>query len=94
MNSWYSPVVILRQKWGNKWATAIRWETYKDPNGVIINTTTASGFDTSGTSINTDFSFLENVLLRAEGKYYTSKAPIFEGKTDNFAMTTSLAISF
>lgn len=94
MNSWYSPVVILRQKWSEKWATAIRWETYQDPNGVIINTNTANGFDTSGTSINIDYSFLENVLFRAEGKYYTSKAPIFEGKTDNFAVTTSLAISF
>ena len=94
MNRWYSPVVILRQKWSDKWATSIRWETYQDLNGVIINTPTTNGFDISGMSINLDYSFLENVLVRAEGKYYSSKTPIFESKTDSFALTASLAVSF
>ncbi len=97
-NTWFSPVLILKYAFDNKWAIAARAEYYSDENGVIIATGTPNGFKTTGFSLNVDHSPFKNVLLRFEARNLVSKDDIFiksGGVTNNNTfLTTSLAVSF
>lgn len=97
-NTWYSPVLILRYKPVEKMAIAARGEYYRDEKGVIIATGTPDGFQTWGYSLNFDYTILDNVMWRIEGRGFSGKDAIFlkdaTPSTTNFSLTTSLAISF
>lgn len=97
-NYWYTPVVILRYYFTEKFGLAARAEYYEDKKGVIIATGTPNGFNTKGYSLNFDYFPADNVLFRIEGKLFDSKDRYFvEGKklsTQNFCMTSSIAILF
>jgi opacity protein-like surface antigen len=98
MNTWYAPVAIVRYTPANQWAIALRGEYYSDEHGVIISTGTPNGFKTSGFSANVDYLPVQNVALRLEGRYLSSKDKIFiknENRTaNNAAVTFSTAVSF
>lgn len=98
MNTWYSPVLILKYSINDKWAIAARGEYYEDKNGVIIATGTANGFKTTGFSLNLDYAPASNVIVRIEGRNLNSKDEIFtkEGDTkkNNAFVTASVAVSF
>lgn len=97
-NSWYSPVVIAKYKVSDKVNIAARGEYYADKNGVIIATDTPNGFKTFGYSVNFDYNIYDNVVWRVEARSLNSKDEIFvengNPTKQNFAATTSLAISF
>jgi len=98
MNSWYSPVTIVRWKATNAFTVAVRGEYYRDSDGVIIRTGTPNGFRTTGISLNVDYSVTENAVWRVELRQFRSKDPLFNGehtvsRNDTF-IATSLAISF
>lgn len=75
---WMSPIVILQFALNNQWKTSIRGEYYQDMNGVIIPTNTQNGFETSGVSLNFDYSPTPNVTCRVEVRWLNSKDFIFE----------------
>ncbi len=94
----YSPVLIVKYSFNDKWAIAARGEYYSDPNGILIAAHIPGGFKTYGYSSNIDYAPADNVLFRVEGKTLNSKGAIFtsnnnQSKSDSF-VTTSLAISF
>lgn len=97
-NTWYSPVVIAKYTPSDKISIAVRGEYYSDANGVIIATGTANGFKTFGYSLNLDYNIASNVVWRIEGRGFSSKDNIFtlenEPSTQNYFVTTALAISF
>ena len=98
-NCWYSPVVILKFNTSSKTAIAARAEYYSDKNAVLINSGTINGFKTFGYSFNFDYAVANNVLWRIEGRGLNSKDQIFVNKNNNltnnnFALSTSLAVSF
>ena len=97
-NNWYSPVVIVKVIFNDKWSVTGRGEYYNDKNGVIIATGTENGFQTFGYSLNFDYRIRENAVWRIEGRTLNSKDKIFTRKEDavnmNTFVTTSLAISF
>ncbi len=98
-NTWYSPVCILKYAPNDKWSLAGRAEYYSDENGVIIGTGTPNGFKALGFSLNLDCAVRDNVLWRIEGRGFSSEDEIFTDKdgaasSGNFALTTSLAVSF
>lgn len=97
-NTWYSPVLILKYNFTDKWAIAVRGEYYSDEHGVIISTGTPNGFKTTGLSLNIDHSPLKNVLVRLEARSLNSKDPVFlktTGATNtNTFITSSIAVSF
>lgn len=76
-NHWFSPVVIVRYAWKEKWALALRGEYYEDRSGVIIETPVPGGFRTSSASLNLDYSPIPNVLCRIEGRLLNSAEAIF-----------------
>lgn len=97
-NTWYAPVLILRYVIDDKWALAGRVEHYNDKNEVIVITGTQDGFQTTGYSLNIDYSPFKNTVARAEIKHFDSKDKIFtkqDGATDyNTSLILSIAISF
>ena len=98
LNTWYTPVVILRYAAVEQWAFAVRGEYYSDEHGVIIYTGTKNGFKTSGFSANVDYLPVSNIVLRLEGRTLRSRDKIFvknENSVDNnTAITFSAAVSF
>jgi hypothetical protein len=98
MNTWYTPVAILRITPNTQWAFAIRGEYFSDENGVIIATGTQNGFKTTGGSFNIDYLPLNNFLLRLEFRHLNSKDDIFvkDGtvRNGNTALAFSTAIGF
>ena len=97
-NNLYSPVLILKYQFTDKFSITVRGEFYSDKNGIIIATGTPNGFQTFSYSLNADYAPAKNVLLRAERRSLSSKDKIFirnteAANTDSF-VTTSLAISF
>ena len=99
MNSWYSPVLILRYAPDLRTAIAARGEYYVDKNGVIISTGTPNGFRTWGFSLNFDYAIAPYALWRIEAKNYGSYDAIFDKRNDalsnnNTCIATSIAISF
>jgi hypothetical protein len=97
-NVWYSPIVIVRYSATDKVNIAARVEYYSDEDGVIVATGTPNGFKTSGYSVNVDYAFRPNILWRVEGRGFHSEDEIFnlddDPSSDNFALTTALAVTF
>lgn len=95
---WYTPVMIIRYQFNDKFAMAARGEYFKDKDQVLINTKTTNGFDVIGYSLNLDYNPLSNVLFRIEGRLFQSKDKIFvvdkRISNQNMFFTTSLVISF
>lgn len=98
VNTWYSPVLIIRQSLSNNWGMAGRVEYYNDRHGVIIPTSTLNGFKTMGYSLNFDYAPAQNILVRLEGRLLNSKDNVFvKGNTvtaTNVFITLSIAVSF
>ncbi len=97
-NKWYSPVLIAKVSFNDKWSATGRWEYYSDGNGVIIATGTPNGFKTIGYSLNLDYAPVSNAVIRLEGKVYDSKDKIFVRNLNpvnhSATLTTSIAVSF
>ncbi len=97
-NTWYAPVCILKYALNDNWSIAGRAEYYSDKTGVIIPVSTPNGFRTAGFSLNLDYSPVKQLLVRAEGKIYRSKDPVFRkngNPTDNNSIfITTMAVSF
>lgn len=97
-NLWLSPVLISQYSINKNWKTAIRAEFYQDETGIIIPTGTPNGFQTTGLSLNFDYSPIPNVICRLEGRWLSSKDAIFQTKTspssNNFILGTSIAVKF
>ena len=95
---WLTPTFIGQYKITEKWKVATRIEYYQDKTGVIIPTNTTSGFQTMGLSLNVDYSPIQNIMWRIEGRWFNSQERIFGidgGFTNsNFFIGTSIAIKF
>ncbi|HVI46324.1 MAG TPA: porin [Chitinophaga sp.] len=97
-SNWYSPIVIARYAFTPKFAMAGRVEYFNDQDGVVIATNTPNGFQTTGYSLNLDFTPVDNVMFRIEGRMFNGKDKTFlkatELKNNNAAVTASLAVWF
>lgn len=98
MNTWYTPVVIVRLSPNAKNNIAARVEYYSDAKGVIISTGTPNGFKTWGYSLNYDHMINTNVMWRIEGRGFSGKDKTFvkdkQPSNTNYFFTTALAVSF
>ncbi|RYG03915.1 MAG: porin [Chitinophagaceae bacterium] len=99
VNTWYTPVAIVRVTPAEKIAFAIRGEYFRDEKGVIIATGTPNGFETVGLSANIDYMPLPNAMLRLEFRNLNNGDRIYVDKSDkavrsSAAITLSAAISF
>jgi len=90
--TWFSPVVIVKQRINEKTRMAIRGEYYSDTKQIIIATGTTNGFQIIGFSSNLDYDINDKIKCRVEGKMYQSKDKIFVNKMNNYSITTNLTI--
>ncbi len=98
-NTWYAPVVIVRQQLSDQWRLALRGEYYDDRHGVIVSTGTPNNFQTFGYSVNIDYLPTDNAVLRLEARGLSAGDAIFSdingtATQGNFFVTASAAISF
>ncbi|MBP6286598.1 MAG: porin [Ferruginibacter sp.] len=99
MNTWYSPVLILRYAPHSKWAIAARGEYYYDKYGVIIASGTPNGFQTAGFSVNLEYAPVSNAVIRVEFRALNSRDAVFSkanapASNSNTFITSSVAVSF
>lgn len=98
LNTWYTPIAIIRLTPDPRWAFAYRAEYFKDEKGVIIATGTPNGFATWGHSLNIDCMPTDKIMLRLEGRYLNSKDDIFIKnagiQSGNVSVTLSTSFAF
>ncbi|MBC9931512.1 porin [Chitinophaga qingshengii] len=98
LSNWYTPIVIARYAFTDKLAAAGRVEYFNDADGVVIATGTPHGFQTTGYSLNLDFTPVSHVMFRIEGRMFDGRDKTFiKGtalKNTNTALTASLAVWF
>ena len=75
---WWGTALILRYALSEEFATALRLEHYHDRHQVIVTTNSRNGFQTSGASVNFDYTPMKQVLLRLEVRWLNAKDKIFQ----------------
>ena len=68
MNVWYNPTFWAKVKLNSHWSINGRLEHYNDKYGIIIPTGTPNHFQATGYSLGLDYSPIEMVALRIEGR--------------------------
>ncbi|MBX7182069.1 MAG: porin [Bacteroidia bacterium] len=95
---WYSPAALLRFQLTSRLFASARGEFFSDAAGVVIFSSTPSGFQTWSYSVNLDYFLTKNLLWRMEGRGFTAKDAIFHTdqgpKSQNWMLLSSLAWSF
>ena len=89
-NSWYSPVVIARYFITDAFAIAARFENYSDPKHVIVTHLASEGSGITGVSLNTDFYFSPNALLRFEYKMFMNDKKVFEQGKNKYSTSNGI----
>lgn len=96
--TWFSPVIIGKYAITQKSMVAIRGELYSDKDNTYYSTGMTSGLNLLGYSLNYDFNYSENVVLRIEAKGLTNETTLFNladhPSKNQYYFTTALAISF
>lgn len=97
-NAWYTPVVIFKLSTAPRHNIAARAEYYQDKYGVIIASDIPDGFTTWAYSFNYDYMINTSSVWRIEARGMSSKHKIFakgeDGATQNYFVTTSIAVAF
>ncbi len=98
-DTWLTTVAVIHYQFIKELAMAARYEYYEDPQEVLVSTPQGFGFQTSAYSLNLDYRPVPKVLLRVEGRLFSSPDQIFSEEESllsdqNFSITSSLAISF
>lgn len=95
---WFTPVVIARYRFADKWHLALRGEYYADRDGVIVAPETGQGFSVVGLSANIDYAAFRHMLCRMEARWLGSNDAVLprrEGMArDSVAVIGSIAVRF
>ena len=95
---WFGPVFIGQYAFSKILKTAVRTEFYQDKNGVIIPRESPSGFQTTGLSINLDYTPAPYIMCRVETRWMSSADMIFQKRNSpshqNFIVGASIAVRF
>ncbi|MBH2004161.1 MAG: porin [Sphingobacteriia bacterium] len=99
MNTWYSPVLILKLNTSEKTSLAARVEYYSDKQGVLISSGTVNGFQVWGLSANFDVYINANATWRIEARNFSGRDKIFlrdnsQAVANNFFASTAFMIAF
>lgn len=97
-DAFLTPTLILRCKFTDRWAAALRGEYYHDPEGAVIPTETDDGFEAAGYSVNIDYSPRPGVICRVEWRRFEGRNPVFSEPggpgRDNMFVAASVAVLF
>jgi Putative beta-barrel porin-2, OmpL-like. bbp2 len=91
--NWVNPTLLFKVTPSAKWAFCLRGEYYNDSKNIVFTSTPgAVPFKTVGASLNFDYTGIDNVVLRVEGKYFSSEKDVYTTKigfTNTSAIITS-----
>lgn len=97
-SSWYGASLQNRFRWNDRTYVTLRVESYADPDGVIVPTTTPNNFQAIGASVNLDRQLTPELLFRNELRWLHTKDAVFPSdagvKSNTVFGVTSLALSF
>ena len=99
MNTWFNPTIWAKYKISKSFGVNGRIEHYNDKNGVILATATPNNFQATGYSFGLDYSPIEYVMLRIEGRTLMATDDVFynqgtEKTTNNHSfLVSSIAVS-
>ena len=97
-NNWYLASIIARYSFVSNWAVSLRGEYINDVKKVVIANPTPNDFVCYGISANLDYSPIQNVIARVEGRYLYGENNIFIYNdlyvNNDFFITFSLSIAF
>lgn len=93
-NSWHTGYLMIKYLFSPQISASARIEYFSDSKGIIAPTGTANNFQTTGASINLDFTPVENVMWRIEFRNLFSKDEIYPSNnsvksTDSFIVLSS-----
>jgi hypothetical protein len=96
--TWWNATGIARLTLSDAWALALRGEYFSDPDQAVISTGEDEGFETAAGTVGLDFFPVTNVLLRVEGRLFSSQDAVWPSDTvlkkrDSF-LVTSVAVTF
>jgi hypothetical protein len=97
-STWYGLAAIGRVAVGGTFAVSGRIERYADPDGVIVASPIAGGFETTGASVGLDVTLPEGFLWRTELRGFRGDQAIYLDRDGGPSRTaavvvTSLALS-
>jgi hypothetical protein len=97
-NPWLAPVLIARYDFSHKWGAAVRTEYFHDEYNTIINTGNSSPIQLFGSSLTIDYSPIEQISCRIEGRFFQNSTRAFDKNNtieySNFFIGASLGIKF
>lgn len=92
-NSLYVISALARYRLTDKFAVAGRFEHYNDENNEFISTPLGFGFVTNCYSLNFDYSPIENIKFRLEGRMFDNDSPTYRDDT-GFDPNTSTTLTY
>ncbi|MBX2840761.1 MAG: porin [Flammeovirgaceae bacterium] len=97
--NWWGTSLIANYQLNSKWKLIGRLEYFDDPGNVIFTEDNVMGPNLTGISAGFDFSPIQNLYFRSEGKFFSGNGDLFEKKNEmttdsNFSFFTSLGILF
>lgn len=94
--NWWGMALITQYQLSENFATALRYEYYKDPMQAIAATLGNTGVEVGGLSLNLDRKIGKLALLRVEGRWLDSPNPLYiqNKPSEDFFLLASLALSW
>ena len=98
LETWWTPLLIVRRQLGERVRLVARAEHYADPDQVILSTGTVHGFTTMGYSLGCDVRVVDEVWARSEVRTFHGVDAIYDSihgpVQDNTSITVSVAARF
>lgn len=91
VQSFIAPVFIVGYQLSSSVKSALRLESYRDPDASII--AASDGFNTNSISLNLDWQPMPCFMIRAEYKYGNSPLNNFNGESRSSLLTAAIIIS-
>jgi hypothetical protein len=86
--NWFAPSLVYRRKISHDIHIGARAELFFDEFEAVTKAVNGHAFDVFSSSINLDYQFTENGLLRIEGRYMNSSGNYFQSRNGLIANTS------
>jgi hypothetical protein len=91
--NWFAPSLVYRRKISHDVHIGARGELFFDEFGAVTKAINGHAFDVFSSSINLDYQFTENGLLRIEGRYMNSSGNYFQTRDGLIANTAFVTLA-
>lgn len=79
--NWFAPSVIIKRKLNDDFSVAVRGELFFDELEAVTTAVKDHAFDIMSASVNIDYRFIEDGMIRVEGRLMNSSGLYFKKKS-------------